>query len=115
MLQMHFEIAYFPLCSYSSGIERINTFIDSRSSLENHTRFQTKMSKVFTRFQTKHPYPIGRHVTYMAYIGEYPPRTGVCSHMDATPTPGDQNRERFDNFFTVFKPAVEWPKSELLT
>ena len=24
-----------------------------RSSLENHTRFQTKMGKVYTRFQTK--------------------------------------------------------------
>ena len=30
-----------------------NTFIYSRSSLENHTRFQTKMDKVYTRFQTK--------------------------------------------------------------
>ena len=68
-----FRNRLFPLCSYSSGIERINTFIRTRSSLENHTRFQTKMSKVYTRFQTKHPYPIGRHVTYMAYIGEYPP------------------------------------------
>ena len=28
-------------------------FIQSRSSLENHTRFQTKMDKVYTRFQTK--------------------------------------------------------------
>ena len=25
----------------------------SRSSLKNHTRFQTKMGKVYTRFQTK--------------------------------------------------------------
>ena len=25
----------------------------TRSSLENHTRFQTKMGKVYTRFQTK--------------------------------------------------------------
>ena len=68
-----FRNRLFPLCSYSSGIETINTFIRTRSSLENRTRFQTKMSKVYTRFQTKHPYPIGRHVTYMAYIGEYPP------------------------------------------
>ena len=27
---------------YSSGIETINTFTHSRSSLKNHTRFQTK-------------------------------------------------------------------------
>ena len=31
----------------------INTFIHSRSSLKNHTRFQTKMDKVYTCFQTK--------------------------------------------------------------
>ena len=40
---------------------------------------------------------------------------GIYRGVPPTPTPGDQNRERFDNFFTVFKPAVEWPKSELLT
>ena len=36
-----------------------------RSFLENHTRFQTKMSKVYTRLQTRtaqKPYPIGRHI-----------------------------------------------------
>ena len=37
----------------------------SRSSLVNHTRFQTKEGKVYTRFQTKtaqKPYPLGRHI-----------------------------------------------------
>ena len=34
--------------SYLFGIETINTFIYSRSSLENHTRFQTKVGKVST-------------------------------------------------------------------
>ena len=48
-----FLISPFLFLSYSFGIERINTFIHSRSSLENHTRFQTKMDKVYTRFQTK--------------------------------------------------------------
>ena len=36
----------------------------------------TKTGKVYTRFQTKtaqKPYPMGRHITYMAYIREYPP------------------------------------------
>ena len=50
--------------SYSFGIETIKTFIQSRSSLKNHTRFQTKIGKVYTRFQTKtgqKPYPMGRH------------------------------------------------------
>ena len=43
----------------------ITTFIHSRSSLENHSRLQTKMGKVYTRFQTKtaqQPYPTGRHI-----------------------------------------------------
>ena len=38
---------------YSFGIETMNKFTHSRSSLENHTQFQTKMGKVYTRFQTK--------------------------------------------------------------
>ena len=40
-------------------------FIHSRSSLKNHTRFQTKMDKVYTRFQTKTAqkhHPMGRHI-----------------------------------------------------
>ena len=46
-------ICIFLFRSYSFGIETINTFIHSRSSPENHTRVQTKMGKVYTRFQTK--------------------------------------------------------------
>ena len=62
---MHFEFAYlFLFLSYSFGIETIKTFIHSRNSLENHTRFQTKMGKVYPRFHTKtgqKPYPTGWH------------------------------------------------------
>ena len=46
-------------------METIDTFIHSCSSLENHTRFQTKMGKVYTRFHTKtaqKPYPMGRQI-----------------------------------------------------
>ena len=60
-----FQICIFLFLYYSFGIETINMFIHSRSSLENHTRFQTKMGKVYTRFQTKtaqKPYPMGRHI-----------------------------------------------------
>ena len=48
-----FRIRMFLFLSYSFGIERINTFINCRSSLENHTRSQTKMGEVHTRFLTK--------------------------------------------------------------
>ena len=50
-------------------------FIHSRSSLENHTRFRTKMGKIHTRFQTKRRknIPFGAIHTSMAYIREYPP------------------------------------------
>ena len=43
-----FRIRTFLFRSYSFGIETINTSIHvrSRSSLENHTRFQTKMGKM---------------------------------------------------------------------
>ena len=55
----------FLFLSYSVGIETINTFIHSRSSLKNHTRFQTKMGKVYSPFQTKtaqKPYPKRWHI-----------------------------------------------------
>ena len=41
--------------SVKRSIETINTFIRSRSSLENNTRLQTKMGKACTHFQTKKP------------------------------------------------------------
>ena len=43
-LKIYFEFAYFSFALPHFGIERINTFIHSRSSLKNHTRFQTKKS-----------------------------------------------------------------------
>ena len=54
----------------------INTFVRSRSSLENHTRIQTQMGKVYICFETKKApktIPFRAAHTYMAYIGEYPP------------------------------------------
>ena len=59
-----FRIRIFLFLSYSFGIEAINTSIRYRSSLEHHTRYQTKMGKVYTRFQTKtaqKPCPKGQH------------------------------------------------------
>ena len=54
----------------------INTFVHSRSSLENHTLFQTKMNKVCTRFHTEtaqKPYPLGWHIPiWLISIGEFP-------------------------------------------
>ena len=75
-MQIHFKFAYFSFFPYSFGIETINTFILSRSSLENHTQFQTKMGQdsVYP-FQIKtvqKPYPMGAAHTYMAYKREYP-------------------------------------------
>ena len=60
-----FRICLFLFLSYSFGIETIKMFIHSSSSLENPNRFQTKMGKVYSRFQTKmaqKPYPMGRHI-----------------------------------------------------
>ena len=39
--------------SYLFEVEKTNAFIRSRGSLKNHTRFQTIMIKIYTRFQTK--------------------------------------------------------------
>ena len=51
-----------------------NMFIHHRRSLENYTRFQTKMGKVYTCFQTKTTQnPFGAaHTDIMAYVREYP-------------------------------------------
>ena len=49
--------------------------MDSRSSLKNHPRFQTKMGKVDTRFQTEttqKPNPQGGTYVFMPYLKEYP-------------------------------------------
>ena len=43
-------IRIFLFLTYSFGIETIKTFIQSRSSLKNHTQFQTKMGKVYKSF-----------------------------------------------------------------
>ena len=74
------RIRIFLFLSYSFEIETINTFIHSRSCLENHTRFQTKMGKVYTRVQTKtaqKPLPGGAAYTFMAYIKENAPPPGL--------------------------------------
>ena len=67
-----FWIRIFLFRSYSFGIEKITPFVNSCSSLENHTRNQTKMVKVYTRFQTKkaqEPYPLGGTYLYVLYKG----------------------------------------------
>ena len=51
-------------------------FIRSRSSLENHTSFQTKMGKVYMPvFRPKRPkkHTLWAAHIYIAYIREYPP------------------------------------------
>ena len=61
----------FLFLSYSFGVKKTNTFTRSRGSLENHTRFQTIMSKICAHFQTKtaqKPYPLGGAHTYIAYV-----------------------------------------------
>ena len=66
----------FLYLSYSVGIETINTFIHSRSSLENHTRFQSKMGQSVYPFSDQNgakTLPDGAAHTYIAYIREYPP------------------------------------------
>ena len=58
----------------------MNKFIQSRSSLDYRTRFQTKMGKVYTRFQTKtaqNPTLWGGTYIYGLYKGVHPPGGGL--------------------------------------
>ena len=70
-----FRIRIFLFCCYSYGIETINTLIHerSRSFLENHTRFQNKMSKVFSdQKKPKNPTLWGGTYLYSLYEGVSP-------------------------------------------
>ena len=65
------------LLSCSFGIKMTNTFIHSRSSLENHSWFQTKMCKVYSLFTDWNgpiTLPFEAVHTYMASKREYHPR-----------------------------------------
>ena len=75
-LKINFEVAHFSFFLDSFGIEMMTTFIHSHSSLENRTRFQTKMGKVYTCVQTKtaqKPYPLGQHIPTWLTWGSFTP------------------------------------------
>ena len=68
-----FGICIFLFLSYSFGIETINTFIHSRSSLKNHTDSRPKWTKcipVFRPNRRKNPTRWGG--ACLAYIRQYP-------------------------------------------
>ena len=79
-----FRIRIFFFLSFSFGIETIETFIQSRSFLKNHTRFQTRMGKAYTRFQTKtaqKPDPMGGGTHLCSIYKGVPPRA-FTRHFD---------------------------------
>ena len=63
--QKRFHVLMYLFLSTPVELKRWTRSCTPTSSLENHTRFQTRMGKVYTRFQTKtaqEPYPLGRHI-----------------------------------------------------
>ena len=76
-----FRIRIFLFLSFSFRIEKINTFIRSRSSLENHTRFQTRAYPFSVENGAK-TLPDGAAHTYIAYLCEYSPPAGVITQSD---------------------------------
>ena len=75
--------------SYSFGIETINTFIHSRSSIENYTRFQTIMGKSIPVFRPKRPQIhtlCGGTNLHGLYRGVQPPHPPPPPH---PPAPGE--------------------------
>ena len=77
ILRLEHKQNSFRIRIYSFGIKTINTFIHSRSSHENHTRFQTIMGKVYTRFQIKIAQWGGTYL-YNLYKGVSPPGVFIC-------------------------------------
>ena len=79
-LKIHFEFAYFSFFLPHLELKQWIRLYILTSSLQNRTRFQTQMGKVYTHFQTKtaqKPYPLGWHIyIYMASIRECPALPG---------------------------------------
>ena len=71
-----FRIRIFLFRSFSFRIDTINTLIRSRSSLENHTRFQRKIYTCFRTEKVHKPYPLGRHIPIWLF---HLPPPGVLS------------------------------------
>ena len=74
---------YFGNFSFSTiqfGVEKTNTFIRFRGSLENHTRFKTingqNLYPCLDQNGSK-TIPFRAAHTYIAYIREYPPPGGL--------------------------------------
>ena len=97
-----YRIRIFLFRSYSFGIETITTFIHSRSSLENHNRFQTTMGKVYTRFQTKTAQrnPTGTYLDSL-YKG-VPPRFGYKEHEQPLEQIESQENQQLNTTVRVF-------------
>ena len=76
-IKIHFQgIGTVLFLSHSFGIGMTNTFIQTRSSLENHARFHSKMAQK--------PYPIRRHIPTRLIKSEYLPRGGGGRVMSTT-------------------------------
>ena len=83
---IHFDSVYFSFFLHLEWNDK-SAFIQFRSSLENHTRFQAKMGEVCTRFQTKtaqKPYLWSGTYLYNLRKGEPfpspPPRENTSLH-----------------------------------
>ena len=77
-LKIHFELAHFSFFLIHSELIRwINTFIHTRSFLENHTRSVYPCSDQngakTLRGVGGGGYPMGRHIHYGLYNGVHPP------------------------------------------
>ena len=97
---------------YTFGIETINTFIHSRSSLENHVRPQTKMGKVYTCFQRKtaqKPYRLGRYIPIWPFKGvppfPPPPPLRILSVQDRASRAAHSIASTFSALYTLYRHA----------
>ena len=103
---LRIRIFLFSRC-YSFGTETINTFIHSRSSPENHTRFLTKMG-VFTRFLTQIPYPLRRHKP-ICFI------SGSNTHNPIPPPPWRARKAKMKYSQTLYRHTLNMDTSMLWT
>ena len=72
-VKIHFEFAQFSFFLTHLELETTNTFMQNRSSLENHARFHIKMAQKPLAYRAAH--------TYMAYQkGVPPPGGGLHGH-----------------------------------
>ena len=103
------SISHFLFLSYSFGFETINTFVNSRSFPQKHTRFQTKLGNCITVFRPKRrktPTRWGDTYLYGLYKGVPTPGSELHTYHTSSALSGHLVIEFFRTNLRKFSPSI---------